>query len=250
MHPLPLHLEPGSDLRASLEQLAVEQNAAGFVLGVVGNLSRVAFQCPGRSQPSVLEGDLEIITLQGTLSPQGVHLHLSLSDSDCQVWGGHLEHGTVVLKGADLLVGFLAGAPEPEPAAAAHAAAMAEAMSRAAAPAPAAMAAPAPAPYAAEAPQAAAPAAPPASDPHLQGDSRVEIAVLPGCPYSARAQRMLRTLGIAHRVHTVTSDDQRQALLEHTGINTLPLVFIDGACIGGYDALADLHLRGELDALR
>ncbi|MCP9846221.1 MULTISPECIES: PCC domain-containing protein [unclassified Synechococcus] len=252
MHPLPLHLEPGSDLRASLEQLAVEQNAAGFVLGVVGNLSRVAFQCPGRSQPSVLEGDLEIITLQGTLSPQGVHLHLSLSDSDCQVWGGHLEHGTVVLKGADLLVGFLAGAPEPapEPAAAAHAAAMAEAMSRAAAPAQAAMAAPAPAPYAAEAPPAAAPAAPPASDPHLQGDSRVEIAVLPGCPYSARAQRMLRTLGIAHRVHTVTSDDQRQALLEHTGINTLPLVFIDGACIGGYDALADLHLRGELDALR
>lgn len=250
MHPLPLHLEPGSDLRASLEQLAVEQNAAGFVLGVVGNLSRVAFQCPGRSQPSVLEGDLEIITLQGTLSPQGVHLHLSLSDSDCQVWGGHLEHGTVVLKGADLLVGFLAGAPEPEPAAAAHAAAMAEAMSRAAAPAPAAMAAPAPAPYAAEAPPAAAPATPPASDPHLQGDSRVEIAVLPGCPYSARAQRMLRTLGIAHRVHTVTSDDQRQALLEHTGINTLPLVFIDGACIGGYDALADLHLRGELDALR
>ncbi len=252
MHPLPLHLEPGSDLRASLEQLAVEQNAAGFVLGVVGNLSRVAFQCPGRSQPSVLEGDLEIITLQGTLSPQGVHLHLSLSDSDCQVWGGHLEHGTVVLKGADLLVGFLAGAPEPapEPAAAAHAAAMAEAMSRAAAPAQAAMAAPAPGPYAAEAPPVAAPAAPPASDPHLQGDSRVEIAVLPGCPYSARAQRMLRTLGIAHRVHTVTSDDQRQALLEHTGINTLPLMFIDGACIGGYDALADLHLRGELDALR
>ncbi|MCT0211321.1 MAG: DUF296 domain-containing protein [Cyanobium sp.] len=247
MHPLPLHLEPGSDLRASLEQLAVEQNAAGFVLGVVGNLSRVAFQCPGRSQPSVLEGDLEIITLQGTLSPQGVHLHLSLSDSDCQVWGGHLEHGTVVLKGADLLVGFLAGAPEPEPAAAAHAIAVAEAMSRAAAPAPAAMAAPAPAPYAAEVPPAAAP---PASDPHLQGDSRVEIAVLPGCPYSARAQRMLRTLGIAHRVHIVTSDDQRQALLEHTGINTLPLVFIDGACIGGYDALADLHLRGELDALR
>ncbi len=264
MHPLPLHLEPGRDLRASLEQLAVEQNAAGFVLGVVGNLSRVAFQCPGRSQPSVLEGDLEIITLQGTLSPQGVHLHLSLSDSDCQVWGGHLEHGTVVLKGADLLVGFLAGGPEPEPepAAAAHAAAMAEAMARAAAPAQlgmsapvqAPMAAPAPAPYAAEAPPAVAPAAAPAtqpaSDPHLQSDSRVEIAVLPGCPYSARAQRMLRTLGIAHRVHTVTSDDQRQALLEHTGINTLPLVFIDGACIGGYDALADLHLRGELDVLR
>ena len=48
-------------------------------------------------------GELEIITLQGTISPDGVHLHLSFSDASCQVWGGHLEHGTLVLRGADLL---------------------------------------------------------------------------------------------------------------------------------------------------
>ena len=115
MRPLPLKLGPGSDLRRSLEQLAVQQNASGFVLGVVGNLSRAAFQCPGRTGPTVLQGDLEIITLQGTVSPQGVHLHLSLSDGDCQVWGGHLEHGTLVLKGADLLVGFLEGSGAVQP---------------------------------------------------------------------------------------------------------------------------------------
>ena len=110
MLPLPLKLGPGSDLRRSLEQLAIEQGAAGFVLGVVGNLSRAAFQCAGRSGPTILEGDLEIITLQGTLAPQGVHLHLSFSDGECQVWGGHLEYGTLVLRGADLLVGLLAEA--------------------------------------------------------------------------------------------------------------------------------------------
>ena len=113
MRSLPLKLGPGSDLRRSLEQLAIEQGAAGFVLSVVGNLSRAAFQCAGRSGPTILEGDLEIITLQGTVAPDGVHLHLSLSDSDCQVWGGHLEPGTLVLKGADLLVGFL---PDSQPA--------------------------------------------------------------------------------------------------------------------------------------
>ena len=107
MRVVPIHLEPGSDLRVSLEQLAADQGAAGFVLGVVGNLSRAAFQCPGRPGPSVLEGDLEIITLQGTLAPHGVHLHLSLSDGDCQVWGGHLEPGTLIRSGADLLVGLL-----------------------------------------------------------------------------------------------------------------------------------------------
>ena len=120
MRSLPLKLGPGSDLRRSLEQLAIEQGAAGFVLGVVGNLSRASFQCAGRSGPTILEGDLEIITLQGTVAPNGVHLHLSLSDSDCQVWGGHLEPGTLVLKGADLLVGFLQDsqpAPPDQPAA-------------------------------------------------------------------------------------------------------------------------------------
>jgi glutaredoxin len=88
------------------------------VLSVVGNLSQASFACPGLDEPTVLRGELEIITLQGTLSPQGVHLHLSFSDPGCQVWGGHLEHGSLVLKGADLLVGFLEPGGSQQPAAA------------------------------------------------------------------------------------------------------------------------------------
>ena len=106
MHAVPLHLASGSDLRVTLEEFAVAQGARGFVLGVVGDLSQAAFQCPGQPQPTVLQGDLEIITLNGTFSPEGVHLHLSLSDGACQVWGGHLEPGSVVRKGADLLLGL------------------------------------------------------------------------------------------------------------------------------------------------
>jgi len=81
----------------------------------VGNMSQACFACPGRDEPTVLQGELEIITLQGTVSPAGVHLHLSFSDPGCQVWGGHLEHGSQVLKGADLLLGFLQDEP-PRPA--------------------------------------------------------------------------------------------------------------------------------------
>jgi uncharacterized protein len=159
----------------------------------------------GRVEPSVHAGDLEIITLQGTVSPQGVHLHLSLSDGDCQVWGGHLEHGTLVLKGADLLVGFLVGSEPAQPAQLAQA---------------------------------------------VSGQSRVEIAVRSGCPWSARALRMLRTLGIPHVVRLADSDAERRALQQRSGRNTLPQVFIDGQPIGGYDALAELHGRGELALLR
>jgi predicted DNA-binding protein with PD1-like motif/glutaredoxin len=111
MRALPIHLEAGADLRGSLEALALQQQASGFVLSVVGNMSQACFACPGRDEPTVLQGELEIITLQGTVSPAGVHLHLSFSDPGCQVWGGHLEHGSRVLKGADLLLGFLQDEP-------------------------------------------------------------------------------------------------------------------------------------------
>jgi predicted DNA-binding protein with PD1-like motif/glutaredoxin len=113
MRAKPVHLEAGADLRSSLEAIARAENSVGFVLSVVGNLRQASFACPGRDTPTVLQGELEIITLQGTLSPQGVHLHLSFSDAACQVWGGHLEHGSSVLKGADLLLGFLEHEPEP-----------------------------------------------------------------------------------------------------------------------------------------
>ncbi|NQW38115.1 MAG: DUF296 domain-containing protein, partial [Cyanobacteria bacterium] len=144
MRAAPLHLEAGSDVRLTLEQFARQSNATGFVLSVVGNLSRAAFACPDRPAATIISGELEIITLQGTISPNGVHLHLSFSDTDCQVWGGHLEPGTLVLRGADLLVGLLEEAARP------------------------------------------------ATGP------RVKIAVLPGCPYSIRALRMLRTLAIPY----------------------------------------------------
>lgn len=190
MRAVPLHLEAGSDVRRSLEQLALDHNAGGFVLSVVGNLSQAAFACPGKSAPTVLAGELEIITLQGTISPDGVHLHLSFSDASCQVWGGHLEHGTLVLRGADLLVGLLS--------AGSSAASIASASS----------------------------------------EPRVEIAGRPDCPFSRRALRMLRTLGIAF------------VEIEPDETGPVPQLYIDGVAIGGYNELAELHSRGELDALR
>lgn len=193
MRALPLHLDAGADIRRSLEQLAREQQAEGFVLSVVGNLRRACFACPGRDRPTVLEGELEIITLQGTVSPSGVHLHLSFSDADCQVWGGHLEEGSQILRGADLLVGFLTS-----------------------------------------------PAAVPmrgAGSSRSNADPRVTITVGEGCPWSGRALRMLRSLGIPH-----------QTVVTNQG--PVPQISIDGQDIGGYDALAELHGSGALEALR
>jgi predicted DNA-binding protein with PD1-like motif/glutaredoxin len=190
---VPLHLAPGEDVRKCLESFARSRRRSGFVLSVVGNLSQAAFACPGKAGPTVLVGELEIITLTGTVAPEGVHLHLSFSDGDCRVWGGHLEQGTLVLKGADLLVGLLPNVP--------------------------------------------------GTPPQTQLDTahagpRLALAIRAGCPYSARARRLLRTLGIDHQ------------LIEPIDGHSVPQVFLDGVFIGGYDALAELHGRGELEALR
>ena len=200
MRPLPLKLAPGSDLRLSLEDLARREGIDGFVLGVVGNLTRAAFQCPGQSEPTVLEGDLEVITLNGTLSPDSVHLHLSLSDGACQVWGGHLEPGTIVQKGADVLIGVL---EQNKPAA----------IRTATAP-------------------------------------RLEIAVLPGCPWCSRALRLLRTLDLPHTVITVNDDSTFKSVQSRSGMGTFPQVFVDATVIGGYDDLTTLHAAGGLESLR
>tara|TARA_Y100001968_G_scaffold313156_1_gene337065 strand:+ start:30094 stop:30711 length:618 start_codon:yes stop_codon:yes gene_type:complete len=100
-------LIPGSDLLLSLDEIATKENSFGYVLSVVGNLSRSSFLCPDNEEPTIIEGNLEIITLNGTLSPEGCHLHLSVSDSSCKVWGGHLKIGSVVNKGASILLGFI-----------------------------------------------------------------------------------------------------------------------------------------------
>ena len=199
METLPLELEPGQDLHLALSELALRQQLSGFVLGVVGNLSQATFRCPGQQQPTRMSGELEVITLNGTFSPFGVHLHLSLSDGACQVWGGHLEPGTVVLKGAQLLLG-LSGLP------------------------------------AAKTIQQPVEESVPFSE-------RVELAVLPGCPWSLRARQLLERLSIPHRLEMIESDDRFEAFRQRSGMNTFPQIFIDGDVVGGYDDLAELSLQ-------
>ncbi len=102
-----LHLSPESDLKKSIEVFAKENKATGFVLGIVGDLSKASIQCPKQNQITSITGGLEIITLNGSFNPSKVHLHLSFSDSNCNVLGGHLENETTILKGADILLGLL-----------------------------------------------------------------------------------------------------------------------------------------------
>jgi glutaredoxin len=80
--------------------------------------------------------------------------------------------------------------------------------------------------------------------------SRIERAVLPGCPWCEWALRLLRTLDLPHTVITVNDDTTFEQCRARSGMRTFPQVFVDGNVIGGYDELSGLHASGELAQLR
>jgi predicted DNA-binding protein with PD1-like motif len=110
MEILPLRLVPGQDLRAALEAVvASSQLRAAYVLQGIGSLSVANVRYAGAAQASELRGDFEILTLAGSLSQDGVHLHISISDADGQVIGGHVAAGCIVRTTAEVLIALLPG---------------------------------------------------------------------------------------------------------------------------------------------
>ena len=104
MQPHSLKLSPDSDLFICIKEFSFSNNLHGYVSGVVGNLSRACIQCPGNQKISKFEGNLEIVSLNGHFNNGDIHLHLSFADEGCNVFGGHLEEGSIVKKGTDILL--------------------------------------------------------------------------------------------------------------------------------------------------
>ncbi len=110
MQTLPVRLVPGDDLRNTLESLARRKAlGAAFVIQGVGSLSVANLRYAGIDQPALLDRDLEILTLAGSLGPDGAHLHMSVSDSAGRVYGGHVSAGCIVRTTAEILLVSLDG---------------------------------------------------------------------------------------------------------------------------------------------
>jgi predicted DNA-binding protein with PD1-like motif len=103
-----LRLHPGDDLRSSLTRLVIDREIpAACIISCVGSLARAALRLAGNGGGTILEGPFEIVSLSGTLSPQGPHLHIAFADSLGRVTGGHLLEGCRVLTTVEIIVGIL-----------------------------------------------------------------------------------------------------------------------------------------------
>jgi thioredoxin reductase (NADPH) len=70
------------------------------------------------------------------------------------------------------------------------------------------------------------------------------------CPYCERAKALLREKGQSWTEIDIEAEDERRAeMIERSGRSTVPQIWIGDRHVGGFDELAELERRGELDAL-
>ncbi len=103
-------LTPGDDLKLGIEKFTSRATiGAGYILTCVGSLTevviRLAGATPEKQDIRSYRGHFEIVSLVGTVSINGCHLHMSFSDEYGTVAGGHLKEGSVVGTTAEVVLG-------------------------------------------------------------------------------------------------------------------------------------------------
>ena len=69
------------------------------------------------------------------------------------------------------------------------------------------------------------------------------------CPFCIRAKMLLKQRGVEQieEIRVDLNPAERQTMMDVTGRRTVPQIFIGDRHIGGYDELAALDRRGQLD---
>ncbi|HEY5772997.1 MAG TPA: PPC domain-containing DNA-binding protein [Chitinophagaceae bacterium] len=100
-------LKPGEDLRKSIQALVKEKDIeAGWINTCVGSLTDYTIRFANQQEGSSGSGHFEIISLTGTVSVNGCHLHICISDNTGKTIGGHLLEGCKIYTTAEIVIGI------------------------------------------------------------------------------------------------------------------------------------------------
>lgn len=105
-----VRLKRGDDLLLKIEEIAAENNIeCGAVISAVGCVSRAKVRDASGVDIQSLVEDMEIISLNGTVSKVRTHLHISFSKKDLSVVGGHLVEGCIINTTCELIIAKIKG---------------------------------------------------------------------------------------------------------------------------------------------
>lgn len=98
-------LKPGQDLKGSIDSFVKTKNIqAGWIATCVGSLTDYNIRFANQEKPYSDKGHFEIVSLVGTVSINGSHIHVSLSDSTGKTIGGHLMDGCKIYTTAEIVI--------------------------------------------------------------------------------------------------------------------------------------------------
>lgn len=101
-----IRLASHQDLKKELLKVA-SNSKAGFVITCVGSLEQVNIRFANQENGTLLKGHFEILSLVGTFSDSGAHLHISVADSTGRTIGGHLLNDSLIYTTAEIVIGEL-----------------------------------------------------------------------------------------------------------------------------------------------
>ncbi|PRP84563.1 hypothetical protein PROFUN_05898 [Planoprotostelium fungivorum] len=104
-----VRLDRGQDLRKEIKRIVKEHHIeAGFIATAVGCLQKLHIRLAevNGANPRLLRENenFEVTSLTGTLSLDGVHIHIGIADSKGNALGGHLLDGCEVYYYVELVI--------------------------------------------------------------------------------------------------------------------------------------------------
>lgn len=101
----PIRLNPGQDLKVEISRFCQSLNlTAATIISGVGSLTHASLRFAAANVGSEIQGPLEIVSITGTIAQNGIHLHISVSDKNGHVFGGHLLEGNIIRTTAEIIV--------------------------------------------------------------------------------------------------------------------------------------------------
>ena len=95
----------GMDLRQGIEDYCRDNDIhSAAIVTVVGCVYKARIRLADGETIEEYDDRYEIVSLTGTVSPDGSHMHVSLADEDGRVIGGHMCNGCLVNTTAEVVL--------------------------------------------------------------------------------------------------------------------------------------------------
>jgi predicted DNA-binding protein with PD1-like motif len=92
-----LRLKPGQDVYKEITSyVSTHKLMAASIISAVGSVNEANLRFANKKDGTLIKGPLEVLSLSGTTSVEGTHLHMSVADGEGKTTGGHLLEGSKV----------------------------------------------------------------------------------------------------------------------------------------------------------